>query len=159
MVDLALVTAAIGAVTSAIGLIDKIADQVEHFITKGKEPMVSKQHRMSFEREGNAIVSKYQGKKRQKITAKELQKLPEATLRHIQVLEHSMENHYSIWSAVYPQLALAIDPIAKAKVELQLRDVIAGMKVDLDGILDFLKQSGFYLDDHYQHIRSLVKSA
>jgi hypothetical protein len=158
MVDLALATAAISAAASAIGLIDKVSDQIERFMARRKEPMVPKEHRMKFEREGNALVSKSQGKKLQTITAKDFQKLPEASLHHIQVLEKSMENHYSVWAAVYPQLALAIDPIAKAKTELQLRDVIAGMKSDLDGILDFLQQSGFYLDDHYQRVRNLVRS-
>lgn len=158
MIDLALVTTAISAATSAIGLIDKIDDQIEQFITKRQGPMIPKEHRQKFEREGNAIVSKYEGKKVQRITAKDLEKLPEATLRHIKVLEKSMENYYSIWEAVYPQLALTIDPIAKAKIELQLNDVIRAMREDLKGILDFLKQSGFNLDDHYQQIRSLVES-
>jgi hypothetical protein len=159
MIDLAIITAAIGAATSAVGLIDKIADQVEGFMTKSSEPTVPKEHRFKIEREGDAIVSKYHGQEHQRITAQDLQKLPEATLRHIKVLEQSMENHYLIWAATYPQLALAIDPIAKAKTEQQLKSVIAGMKGDLDGILNFLEQSGLHLDDHYMHIRNLVGSA
>jgi hypothetical protein len=159
MIDLAIITAAIGAATSAVGLIDKIADQVEGFMTKSSEPTVPKEHRFKIEREGDAIVSKYHGQEHQRITAQDLQKLPEATLRHIKVLEQSMENHYLIWAATYPQLALAIDPIAKAKTEQQLKSVIAGMKGDLDGILNFLEQSGLHLDDHYMYIRNLVGSA
>lgn len=159
MVDLALITAALGAATSAVGLIDKVADQVERFMTKRSEPMVPKEHRFTIEKQGDAIVSKYHGQERQRITAQDLQKLPEATLRHIKVLEQAMENHYSIWAAAYPQLALAVDPIAKAKTEQQLKSVIVGMKGDLEGILNFLEQSGLYLDDHYLHIRDVVRSA
>jgi len=159
MVDIATITAAIGAATSAVGLIDKIADQIIRFLTKRPEPVVPKEHRLKIEKEGDAIVSKYHGQEAQRITAQDLQKLPEATLRHIKVLEQSMENHYSIWAAVYPQLALAVDPIAKAKIEQQLRGIIAGMKGDLEGILNFLEQSGLHLDDHYMHIRDLVRSA
>lgn len=159
MVDLPTITAAITAATSAVGLIDKIADQIDGFMTKRPEPAVPKEHRLKIEKEGDAIVSKYHGQEQQRITAQDLQKLPEPTLRHIKVLEQSMENHYSIWAAAYPQLALAVDPIAKAKTEQQLKGIIAGMQVDLEGILNFLEQSGLHLDDHYMHIRDLVGSA
>ncbi len=40
MVDIATVTATIGAAASAVKLFDKIADQVERFITKSPEPSV-----------------------------------------------------------------------------------------------------------------------
>lgn len=156
MVDLAMIAAAITAATSAVGLIDKIADQIDRFLTKSPEPAVPKEHRLQIEKEGNAIVSRYHGQESQRITAEDLQKLPEADLRHIKVLEQSMENHYSIWAAVYPQLALAVDPIAKAKTEQQLKGILGGMRGDLEGILTFLERSGLHLDDHYLHVRDLV---
>jgi len=159
MVDLNTVSAAIGAATSAVGLIDKMADQIERFLTKQSQPAVPTEHRLKIEKEGDAIVSKNRGEERQRITAKDLEKLPHTSLRHIKVLEQSMENHYTIWSAVYPQLALAVDPIAKAKTEQQLKEVVRSMKGDLDGILTFIEQAGMYLDDHYLHIRSLVVQA
>lgn len=160
MVEIATVTAAIAAATSGVGLIDKIADQIERFMTKQPEPSVPKEHRMKIERDGDAIVSKYNGQENQKVTAEEMQKkMSEASLRHIKVLEQSMDNHYSVWAAVYPQLALSIDPIAKAKTEQQLRGVIRSMKGDLDGILGFIEESGLNLDDHYMHIRNLVQAA
>ncbi|HUE70210.1 MAG TPA: hypothetical protein VMP01_04910 [Pirellulaceae bacterium] len=156
MVDLATIAAAITAATSAVGLIDKIADQIDRFLTKEPEPAVPKEHRLKIEKEGNAIVSRYHGQENQRIAAEDLQKLPESDLRHIKVLEQSMENHYAIWAAVYPQLALAVDPIAKAKTDQQLRGIIREMKGDLDGILTFLESAGLQLDDHYLHIRDLV---
>ena len=159
MVDIATITAAIGAATSAVGLIDKVADQIDRFLTKRPDPAIPKEHRLKIEREGNAIVSKYHGQEHQRITGEDLQKLPEAELRHIKVLEQAMENHYSIWAAVYPQLALAVDPIAKAKTEQQLKGIIGGMKADLEGILRFLERSGLHLDDHYMHIRDVVARA
>ena len=159
MVDLATITAAITAATSGVGLIDKIADQVDRFLSKRPEPTVPKEHRMQIAKEGDAIVSRYHGQEHQRITGQDLQKLPEATLRHVKVLEQSMENHYAIWAAVYPQLAIAVDLIAKAKTEQQLKGVIVGMKGDLDGILSFLEEAGLHLDDHYLHIRDVVKSA
>ncbi|KRE52400.1 hypothetical protein ASG92_25470 [Arthrobacter sp. Soil736] len=149
----------ISAAASAVGLIDKIADQVERFMTKTTKPAVPKEHRLKIEKEGDALVSRDHGNEYQRITTKDLQKLPEANLRHIKVLEQAMENHYSIWAAVYPQLALAVDPIAKAKIEQQLKGIVADMKGTLEGILGFLEDIGIHLDDHYMHIRNVVMSA
>jgi len=156
MFDLALATGAVTAATSAVGLIDKIWDEVERFTSRHSENDLPREHRQKIQKEGDAIVSRVHGQVQQTITAKDLEKLPESDLRHIKVLEQSMENHYAIWASVYPQLALAVDPIAKAKTELQLKEVVGGMKKDLNGVLDFLAKSGLYLDDHYLHIRSVV---
>jgi hypothetical protein len=159
MVDLAIITAAIGAASAGVGLIDKIGDQITRFLGKKSEPAVPTEHRASITREGDDIVQKHHGVEHERITASDLQKLPEAQLRHITVHEKSMENHYSIWAAVYPQLALAVDPIAKAKTEQQLKGIIVDMKKDLVAILDFLTDAGLDLDDHYRHIRDVVSEA
>jgi hypothetical protein len=156
MVDIATITAAIGAASAGVGLIDKISDQVSRFLTRRETPVMPVEHRAKIEAEGDAIVQRHHGVEYQRITATELQKLPEADLRHIQVLEKSMENHYEVWAAVYPQLALAVDPIAKAKTEQQLHDIVVKMKGDLVGILDFLMRAGLELDDHYRHVRDVV---
>lgn len=154
--DIAAITAAISAATGAVGLIDKIADQVERFLTRKPQPAVPKEHRMMIERKDSAIVVQSHGQTIQKITANDLQKLPESHVRHIKVLEQSMENHYAVWEAVYPQLALETNPISKARLEQQLKGIIRDMKGDLNAILDFLTQCGVILDDHYLHIRDLV---
>lgn len=156
MVDIATITAAISAATSAVGLFDKMADQIERFITKKPEPGVPKEHRLKIERSGTDIVASSHGQVVQRITAQDLEKLPASQLKHINVLEQSMENHYAVWSQVYPQLALMDSPIQKAKVEQQLRGIVGGMKGDLEGILSFLESCGVHLDDHYMHVRHLV---
>jgi hypothetical protein len=159
MVDLATITAAIGAATAGVNLIDKIGDQISRFLTKQESPIIPVEHRAKIERDGDSIVQKINGVTYQRITAADLQKLPETMLRHIKVREQSMENHYAIWESVYPQLALAIDPIAKAKTEQQLKGIIIAMGKDLTGVLDFLMEAGIDLDDHYRHIRDLVANA
>jgi hypothetical protein len=159
MVDIATITAAIGAATSAVGLFDKIADQIERFITKRPEPAVPQQYRMQIAEEGDAIVARERGNVTQRITAEDLQKLPESQLRHVSALEKSMENHYAVWEKVYPQLALLDSPIQKAKVETQLEGIIQDMKGDLEGILSFLESCGLQLDDHYMHVRHLLRNA
>jgi hypothetical protein len=157
--DPATITAAISAATGAIGLFDKIADQIERFLTKKPAPDVPKEHRLMFERSGDSIVAKSRGNVLKTITADDLQKLPESQLRHIKVFEQAMENHYSIWESVYPKLSLEVDPIRKAQIEKQLQENIANMKNDLNGVCKFLEDCGFYLDDHYLHIKHLVNQA
>src|SRR5262245_3086295 len=157
--DIGTITAAIAAATSAVGLVDKVADQIERFLTKKPTPAVPVEHRAKIEGNANTIVAKRDGQVVQTITVDDMSKLPEAMLRHIRVLEQSMDNHYSVWASAYPQLALAVDPVAKAKIEQQLKGIIREMRSDLDGILAFLESSGIHLDDHYQHIRSLVLKA
>jgi hypothetical protein len=159
MVDLVTISAAIGAATAGVGLIDKIGDQITRFLSKRETPVTPIEHRAKIERDGDAIVRKDHGIEYQRITANDLQKLPEAELRHIKVLEQSMENHYAVWSSVYPQLALAVDLVAKAKTEQQLKGIILAMKSDLVGILDFLRKAGLDLDDHYTYIRDVVARA
>jgi hypothetical protein len=56
MVELATVTAAISATTAAAGLFDKIADQVQRFITKKPEPDMLREHRMRIEESDGNIV-------------------------------------------------------------------------------------------------------
>ncbi len=159
MVDIATASAAIGAATSAVGLIDKIWDQVDRFLEGASGPVIPKEHRQKIEKQDDAIVSrKPDGTVCQRISAEDLKnKLPESSLKHIQVLEQSMDNHYAVWAAVYPQLALTVDPIAKAQTEQRLHGIIVGMKFDLDGILQFLLDGGLHLDDHYMHIRNVVR--
>ncbi len=159
MVDLTTISAAIAAAASAVGLFDKIADQVERVLTNRSEPSVPKEHRMQVQGTGTEIVSKSYGQVIQTITAQDLAKLPEAQLQHITVLEKSMQNHYEVWAQVYPQLALMADPVSQARVNQQLKGIVVGMKGDLDGILSFLESCGLHLDDHYMHIRHLVNQA
>ena len=158
MVDIGTLTAALGAASAGIQLIDKISDQVTRFITGHPDPEVPKTHRSTIERDGQSLVRRYRGIEYQRITAADLEKLPEADLRHIRVHEQSMENLYLVWMGVYPQLALALDPIAKVKAEIQLRSIVSAMKTDLVAILNFLEDAGLELDDHYRQVRDVVSS-
>jgi len=146
----------IGAATAAVGLFDKIADQVERFMTRRPLPDVPAEHRMSIKEKNGAIVATEHGRETQRITGEDLNRLPTELLDHVRVYERSMRNHYAVWSSAYPQLALLDSPIQKARVEGQLAEVVRAMKVDLDGILGFLESAGISLDDHYLHMRQLV---
>ncbi len=152
------IPALIATAASAVGLFDKIADQVERFIRKKDPPVVPPEYRMKIEKEGDALVSKNQGVVMQRITFADFEKLPDDVLLHIKTLERSMQNYYAIWSAVYPTLSLEIDPVKKVKIELSLRQEVLSMKNDLERILKFLEDCGFWLDDHYLGIRDTLKN-
>ena len=154
--DIATITAAISAAAAGVGLIDKIADQLERFLTDKPDPAVPEEHRLRIEGSDSEIVARSHGQVVQRIAAEDLERLPEQQLRHITVLEKSMENHYALWVAVYPQRNASPDPVVNAKVEQQLKGIVSDMADDLNGILSFLESCGLYLDDHYLHIRHLV---
>jgi len=143
--------------TSAVGLFDKVVDEVQRFIRKEKPELGSVPHRMTIERDGDSLIGKENGVVVQRISGVDLEKLPPEVWKHIQILERSMQNYYQIWSATYPQLALLSDPLQKAKVELALRQELLAMKKDLENILQFLEQCGFWLDDHYLGIRDALR--
>lgn len=158
MLDIAAVTTIISAATSAVGLFDQIADQVQRFIKKDKGEPVPPQageYKMKIEQEGDSMVSKIHGKIFQTITASDLQRLPDNVLLHVKVLEQSMQNYYAIWSAIYPQLAL-LPPMEKAQTEIRLKQQVLMMKGDMEAILDFPQTAGFQLDDHYMEIKGTL---
>jgi hypothetical protein len=160
-----LVSESIAAASAGIRLIDQMADQVMWFLSRRKRGVdppawaTERQWRYQVQEENGALVTRQDGRELQTITAADFEKLPEAQLRHIQVLEKSMEGHYRVWAAVYPKLATMVDPVAEARVEAQLEDVIQKMRGDFVGILDFFQSIGLNLDDHYMHVRSLVENA
>jgi hypothetical protein len=157
MIDLAIISGAISAATSAVALFDKICDQVERFITNSPDPMVPISHRMKIVKEDDTIVSLLHGKVVQRITADDLKKLPESQLKHVTVIERSMEYYCSVWELVYPSFPLS-DPVENFHMEWQLKGIIREIKGNLDGILSFLESCGLQLDDHYRHIRHLVQN-
>mgnify|MGYP000196801540 CR=1 FL=1 len=147
------VAAALG---SAISLVDKLYDQVKSFIANRKETKLSEEHSLRIESTGSEILQIINGRVVKTIAAADFAKLPESTHRHIMVLEKSMQNSYDLWAQVYPQRNSSADPMVNAKVNQQLKQIIIGMKEDLDGILGYLDSLGFYLDDHYMEFRYLV---
>ena len=148
----------IGAGTSAVGLFDQISDQIEEFIEKRKNGKEKREYKMKIVKEDDSIVAKEYGTTTQKITADQLKDLPDSLLKHIIILQKSMENHYALWSEICPDLALIDSPVQKAKIELQLKEILRDMNEDLEGILNFLETCGLHLDDHYMHVRHLVKN-
>lgn len=153
--ELAMATAAITAATQAIGLFDRISDQVVRFKTRRPASSGPPGHGMTIKESDGDLVSLYNGTEQQRITADQLADLPEDQLRHIRTHEKSMENYYAIWERVYPQLAL-LGPMEQARTELQLADTADHIGQELEAILSFLESCGLMLDDHYLHARAVL---
>lgn len=151
------ITAAITAASAGIDLINKMADKVIPFIT-GSQP-IEKEHRMSIEGVDDKIVAKWSGQEVKVITGDDLKSLPSDMLEHIQVYEKAAQNNYDLWKVVYPQRNASTDPIVNAKVDQQLRKIVADMKNDLDGILRFLETAGIQLDDHYMQFQDAIQQS
>ena len=151
------VVSALESISRVVPILDKFSDQIEAVISGKAEPDTPKEHRLHYKTEGLELTAQSRDQVLQVITGHELQTLPSEQLRHIRVLERSMENHYGVWEEVYPQLATMSDPVAKAKVNQQLKGAIRDAEKDLHAILDYLEDCGLYLDDHYSNVRHLIK--
>ncbi len=148
------ITAAIAAASAGVDLINKIADHVVPFLTGNKT--IPKEHRMVIEGTATEIVATMHGKKVKVITGSDLQNLSTEIVEHISVYEAAAQKKYNLWKTVYPQRNASPDPVANAKVDQQLKDIVVDMKDDLDGILSFLESCGIQLDDHYLQFRDAI---
>jgi len=153
--DPATIATAISAASAGVDLINKLADQVVPFLTGNKT--LNREHRMQIEGTSTEIVAKEHGQTVKTITKDDLEDLPEEIGAHIAVYEASARKNYELWKAIYPKRNDSVDPVANAKVDQQLRQIVSDMRDDLDGILGFLESCGLYLDDHYLQFRDAIK--
>lgn len=103
--------------------------------------------------EGNAIHFKQGNIIRETITADDLKRLDPNSQMLIKTHEIRMETNFQIWSKTYSQLPLEISPISKARTEIQLKNILDEICVDLKEIITFLLRLGKHLDDHYMTFR------
>ena len=161
MIELATISSIIGIASSAVGLIDKVADTYIKF--RGRDYVVPQEHRASItaSEDGQSLVRTEYGREVQRVTYQELMdRLTEDDLSYIKAVEKSMNTHKEVWEAAYPQLASETNPVAKAKIQKQLDAVAEDMGKDLKRILDFIEQRmQLYLDDHYLSVRDLAEGA
>jgi hypothetical protein len=138
---------------SSAQLVDRIyagAEMHLHEVGGGGPPRI---YRSRFSAEGTDLVERGYGYERQRITGSELDTKLSATDRaHLEVLERSMEVHYAIWEARYPERST--DPDAKSIV----RSAILEMENDLKEVLRYIETCGFNLDDHYIKFRSAINT-
>jgi hypothetical protein len=157
-IDLATITATIGALSAGVDLIDRIYGKVVHVLTGDPEPdsRPDEHGLQKLETRTDSIVFREYGVIRT-ITGADLGKLPASQLSRVRMYEQAMKNRAAIFERVYPSLDLESDPVRQAQIELKLKALIGKMADDLTNTLDFLSQCGLQLDDHYLEFHDLVK--
>lgn len=149
---------AIRATAGAVELVDRMAGQMERAFHSSAPGNGTNAFRPTIRAEEEAIVSARRGEVLQRITAEDLLKLPEASIRRVLVLERAMQNHYEDWIRVFPKLNACAEERAKVQWQRQLRGVVAGMQDDVEEVLTFLEQAGLRMEGHYAHLRGVIRS-
>jgi hypothetical protein len=154
--DIGTVITKVDQVLDALGNILRIIDNTAAPIKRMADD--EKGITIQSEQRGNTIILKREGIPLRAITAQELkQKLTVEEQQLIVAYQQSMSNYYQIWQQVYPQLSLQVDPITKAKLEAQLKDIVRQMCSEWNNILTFLGDLGYVLDHHYNHVKSICQ--
>ena len=157
MLDIPTVASIVGVLVQSVGLVDKVTDTYLKF--RGKESPVPKEHKAKIVAgsDGTSLVRLEHGSEVQRVSYEELtKKLAPTDLSYVRALEASMNTHKAIWESAYPSLASEVNPVAKAKVNVQLDAVATDMEKDLTRILTFIEKTGLYLDDHYMAVRDIA---
>jgi hypothetical protein len=143
-------TSLMTSLSFAVDSFDRLSDEIEAAITNNPQPVGAHAHRFIIRRFGNGVVA-YQ--KMQEFSEEHFAQLPPEVRRQIRTYRRSMKALEKDWEAIKRNQATSpIDPQVREK-QLAL---IKAMKGDLIGIVDVLERAGFYLDDHYLNVRSLV---
>lgn len=149
----------LSSIATVLNIADTVADQFERFRKDEPDPVVEEPHSVVAEQRGPAIIVERHGVEVDTITVQDIQRLDDASQQLIQALEQSMEQQFQLWKQVYPQRNASIDPIANAKVQMQLNATTQVMCADLEKIFQYLEDIGKYLDDHYMHVRFVCEDA
>jgi hypothetical protein len=159
------IAAVVAATKGALDVFDKLARPIKRVLLGSKErheQAEAKDQRWRFKigAEGDDIVVREKGERRQTITGAELsQILSPSDLVLVQTYERKMQEYFDRWNAVYAEKDSSQDPDINAKTDRQLKNLVVKMRGELVGILNFLQRIGVHLDDHYMHVRSLVENA
>jgi len=138
------------SLSDAVNTFDRLSDEIEATITN--QPQSSNIHPRGYliRRIGNNLVA-YQ--RMQSFSEDHFDQLPADIKRQIETYKKSMQRLYREWESIKRSSATSqLDPQVREK---QL-NLIKSMKGDLVGIIDVLQQAGFFLDDHYLKVRSLL---
>lgn len=133
----------------AVETFDRLSDEIEATITN-QPPQGAHPYGFLIKRIGNDVVAY---RRMQTISVDYFDQLPTDIKRLIRTYEKSLRELEKEWDSIKRNHATSqLDPQVRDK-QLHL---IRLMKNDLVGIVDVLQQAGFYLDDHYLTVRSLV---
>ncbi len=139
------------AVSAALGLVDKIANQLDSLIFSRTEKE-SVEHSVTTELLQREIIVARHGTSIRKITSDDIENLSEADRKMIEMYEKSMRDTFDIWQAVYPQRNSSADPVVNAKIKKQLSELAKSFCADLGHIFEYLGSIGLELEDHYSDV-------
>jgi hypothetical protein len=143
----------LGAVGTTLGIIDRIAGQIERFKKKEPEPPSPPIPRVLAERRGSEIVLAEGAVALERFTVDDFRNLAQADHEFIEAIEKRMRRNEKLWNKVYPLRDASVDPVVNAKVDNQLDDITKELCADLSRILGFLESLGKKLHDHYNSVR------
>lgn len=142
------------AIGTALGIVDKVADQVERFWKKTPESAPARPHSVVAKQTGDKIeFLDRSGAPVETITADDMRQLDPQSQQLVEAFEKSMRRQFDLWTQIYPERDASSDPLVNAKTNAQLKDIAEKMCGDLDRILSFLEGMGKRLFDHYGNIR------
>ncbi len=141
------------SLASSIAVIDDVTDGIEALVLGRMQADINKLHGIVVRKERGALVAY---SRLQVIKGDDLQKLPAAQLDTLETYQKSMDRFHQRWKSLWAKRSSAATVSERDKVELEIQELVRGMQKDLHAILDFLANQGMVLQDHYDHVRSLV---
>jgi hypothetical protein len=90
------------------------------------------------------------------VTATALELLPNERREHLQTHAASLSHTHLEWAKLYTRRNRARLPFVRRRIDEQLRQLAAGTKEHLDGVVSVLQSLGLKPDDHYMQLRGLV---
>lgn len=141
------------AISAALSIVDKIADQLKMVFAKEHGPTPERPHSVQAKKVDGEILIERHGTVVQTITHKDIERLDQNSQELIKTYEHSIEKHFQIWKAVYPQRDVSADVVVNARIEAQLNDIAKKFCGDLGHIFRYLGSIGYELEDHYSDVR------
>lgn len=142
---------AVASFANSLRILDDLWAGLEPALTD-KDERRPAEDRMRFMADGEDLIGRFRdGHEQQRVTRSELDaRLSDKELRQLHVLERSMEVNKAIWEAKYPNRVL--DKRSRRGAE----EAATALAEDLAGVLDLVKRSGLYLDDHYKTVRNVA---
>ena len=144
--------AVLTSVSTTLGIIDKVYNQIDRFAEKQPDPPVERPHSVIAQKTGDTIRFISPGPPEEQITAAEMDQLDPQSRQLITSIEQSMTQQFDQWTVLYPRRN-SPDRQENVQVNTQLDQLAKGMCEDLGRLLSFLEGMGKILQDHYSSVR------
>jgi TIR domain len=149
--------AAFQSLSSEINLLNDLTPGLRRVITG--EPVKKKKHRLMFEGKDDELVATKDNKVHISIRFEDFRKrLSPAAFRHIMIFHRRIVGQYRMWARLDSKRYNPQTGLIRKNIDVQQKQLIREMKVNLLRIIEYLQQIGFELEDHYAEIYHLLKT-